>query len=433
MKKPFKTETLKRQAELNPPISNKTKGTLPESGVLASAVLVSQTDSSFLASAKTHWYFGEWEWLANIDLDLFTEHHDLPKLALLKAAGFQQLGDVQNCETFIRIAKRKGCDDKSIANVLIAGAHNSLGRISALQQQSDKMQKHFSHAVEISEKTKDTKLAIKARTIKELTSLGLLKDAETELESQVSLYAKTKHNDKQQAALLNLIRKQQAELKIATQVNYLRPTAPRGNKLILIASMPRSGSTWLFNCSRMILERAGQYFYSCWEADYDSNNSAKIHLVKVHDPIPELSEKADIVISTRRDIRAVAASLIRMKWANQGEEFINQLNWVINTVHPFWFERSDLEIEYNQIIKTPAIVAEGIARTLGFPINANDAKLIAIKLEQMQANKEYDKTTQLHPNHRAENERHYSEYLPQETLSIINSLFYNWLNSYNYN
>ena len=53
-------------------------------------------------------------------------------------------------------------------------------------------------------------------------------------------------------------------------------------KLILIAGMKRSGSTWMYNAVRLMLKDAGKDVYGCWIDDYDESNTAEFHVVKTH-------------------------------------------------------------------------------------------------------------------------------------------------------
>jgi hypothetical protein len=45
---------------------------------------------------------------------------------------------------------------------------------------------------------------------------------------------------------------------------------------------------------------------------------------------------------------------------------------------------------------------------------------------------EYDKNTQLHPNHRAEVAKKYTEILSRKTINKINDIYGSWLDCYNY-
>jgi hypothetical protein len=389
-------------------------------------------DASFLSEAKANWYFGEWQALANIELDGLQTHADVAKLAALKATGYQQLNDIDNCKKYIAVAKSLGCDNKVIAKLLIAGAHNSLGKLSALRQNDEKINYHFNAAVDIGDASNNAKLMSQARCVKEISKLGLLSQATKVFDSQLNDFDEMKFSAKNQEATLNLLRKEQLALRAAVGGQNKTQNNPIQSRLILIASMPRSGSTWLFNCAKEILARSDKSLYSCWVADYDENNPSDIHLVKVHDPVPELSEKADVILSTRRDIREVAASLVRMEWDNKGDEFISQLSWVIKTVHPYWFERTNLEIEYKQVLSNPELVVEAVGHALKVVVNSKEAVLISNKLEKIQSPKEYNKNTQLHPNHRATVVKHYSEVLSKKTIDEINALYGQWIDTNNY-
>ena len=69
---------------------------------------------------------------------------------------------------------------------------------------------------------------------------------------------------------------------------------------------------------------------------------------------------------------------------------------------------------------------------MGIYTDFNDIKVIAKELENLSSPKEYDKVTQMHPNHRAvEAESSYS-YLGKDRFVQISLEFYEWLKRYNY-
>ena len=88
-------------------------------------------------------------------------------------------------------------------------------------------------------------------------------------------------------------------------------------KLIACAGMNRSGSTWQFNAVRTLLDMAypSKGTYSCWVENYESCNPTPFHVVKVHTVEQVEALSPDTVITSHRDLRAVAGSLIRMRWA----------------------------------------------------------------------------------------------------------------------
>ena len=129
-------------------------------------------------------------------------------------------------------------------------------------------------------------------------------------------------------------------------------TKPKDRKLILIATMPRSGSTWLFNCVREIHKIQNVDYYSDWIEDYDPSNQSAVHIIKAHSPEHRISSSADLIITTQRDIRDVCASLVRMKWLKETEHDVYlQAENIINYLYPFWKSKSDLELRYDDIVK----------------------------------------------------------------------------------
>jgi hypothetical protein len=100
----------------------------PKSHAHASVVAY---DENLLERARTQWQFGDWASLAAIGRETLQHHPDRAKLALLAAAGHQQLGDQSATRQFIRLAQDWGCGKKLIAQVLLAGAHNTLAKAAA--------------------------------------------------------------------------------------------------------------------------------------------------------------------------------------------------------------------------------------------------------------------------------------------------------------
>ncbi len=208
---------------------------------------------------------------------------------------------------------------------------------------------------------------------------------------------------------------------------------PKEKKLILIASMPRSGSTWLFNCVREIYKELGVEFYSCWVEDYDPGRGEAIHIVKLHNPELRFSSRADLILSSRRDVREVAASLLRMGWLeNQEESIYDQIAYLVNRVHPFWFQRSAYELEFKQIAIDPVSEVTRIAKVLvgDRPV---DAVGIAEYLERMSAPDRYDRDTQLHPNHRSSHPTKCTSVIERSVLHRVDSHFNGLLREFSYN
>ena len=391
-------------------------------------------DTSSLSSAKANWYFGQWKELTDLNLKEFENHPDIHLLAALKAAGHQQLGDMKKCKKYIRIARRLGCDNRLIARLLVAGVHNSLGKLAALRQKNEEARAHFTAAVDLKTggSKKDLHLARHARSVKEMTQLGLLPQAALLLDEQVVQLDSFRFDTIKHQAAMALLKIQQEEILSLVKHKRGITNSDKPEFLVLIGSIPRSGSTWLYNCVRKILQVRYNDIYSCWTGDYKPENCSPVHLVKMHDPDIELSQKADVILSTRRDIREVAASFVRMEWAEKGDEFYKKLIWVVDTVHPFWNTRTNLEVEYSQMMKSPDYTVEQVGHALGIHISAHKAQEISAYLASMPLPEKYDRKTQLHPNHRGAVPMHYSELLGQKQAKKITELFDNWLTRFGY-
>jgi FkbM family methyltransferase len=141
-------------------------------------------DVNIMATAKANWYFGQWQKLADINLESIINHQSISIIAALKAAGYQQINDEKNTRKYIGIAKSLGCEPRLIAKILIAGVHNSLGKIAAINENKDKIESHFNAAVDIGDK-KNANLVKHSRAVREMTSLGLLPQAASLLNEEL--------------------------------------------------------------------------------------------------------------------------------------------------------------------------------------------------------------------------------------------------------
>lgn len=127
-------------------------------------------DENLLERARTQWQFGDWESLAALSREILQHHPDRAKLALLAAAGHQQLGDMTLARQFTRLAQDWGASKKLISQVLIAGVHNTLGRASTFRGDKPRALKHFECAISTASQNGDARLVTKARIAEELES-----------------------------------------------------------------------------------------------------------------------------------------------------------------------------------------------------------------------------------------------------------------------
>lgn len=128
-------------------------------------------DENLLERARTQWQFGDWASLTALARDTLQHHPDRAKLALLVAAGHMQIGNVVEARQFFRIALDWGASQDNFARIVIAGVHNSLGRVAALAGQQQRMLKHFESSIVVGTPGADIRLITQARIGEQLQQI----------------------------------------------------------------------------------------------------------------------------------------------------------------------------------------------------------------------------------------------------------------------
>jgi hypothetical protein len=193
----------------------------------------------------------------------------------------------------------------------------------------------------------------------------------------------------------------------------------------------RSGSTWLYNCIRLILQTQYDNVYSCWVNDYAESDPAPIHLVKIHKPDEELIKLTSEIYTSRRDIREIAGSMMRMGWLDSAD-IISYLDWITASVHPFWFKNAKMEIDYSEIHQATRLLVEKIGHSLDIHYDVLQSQTICDQLNQLRPSDQYDHMTQLHPNHISPNQPDYKEQLSAEKIDQITDRYQDWLKRFGY-
>ncbi|HMB75662.1 MAG TPA: hypothetical protein VKN76_04645 [Kiloniellaceae bacterium] len=208
------------------------------------------------------------------------------------------------------------------------------------------------------------------------------------------------------------------------------------HRLILSAGISRSGSTWLYNAARLLLESGGSTVAGAWIEDHNDADPADTHLVKLHDPNAALAEKADLVLTSRRDLRDIAASIRRMKWAESEAELLAFLDAVV-AQHAFWSPRAGHEMVYEAMIADGDAALAKIARVLGLATTAAERGAILAEIDSLrhdpQAAAAYDKVSLLHHGHRGEGAAAGDrQALPSGLIARIEQRFGSWLSAAGY-
>lgn len=146
--------------------------------------LIENHDEQGLSRAKAHWFFGEWQKLADLDEATLAQHPDRDRMALLVASAHQQLDNHDRARKFTRMALTWGCDKQVVAQVLIAGVHNTLGKIAALKGDSKGIEQHFTAAITVGGH-RDKELIAHTRSVREMTRLGLINEAATLVDQKI--------------------------------------------------------------------------------------------------------------------------------------------------------------------------------------------------------------------------------------------------------
>lgn len=129
-------------------------------------------DESLLDRSRTQWQFGDWGSLCALTRNDLQHHPDRAKLALLTAAGHQQIGDMTETKAWVRLAGEWGCNQKLINQILIAGAQNTLARAAALAGQDKKALALFEASIDTGSPNAD-RLIKRARIAHQFEQLGL--------------------------------------------------------------------------------------------------------------------------------------------------------------------------------------------------------------------------------------------------------------------
>jgi len=136
------------------------------------------------------------------------------------------------------------------------------------------------------------------------------------------------------------------------------------SKLIIIAGIKRSRSTWMYNAVRLCLEHAGcsvhiagdgQYYEKDCETDYQ--------IIKVHPFHQWMADEADFVFTSNRDDEGIRGSWKRFK----GEELTDAKLRMWQGWLQRWREYSCYHMEWNVFLDRPGIVITDIWRAMLYP------------------------------------------------------------------
>lgn len=145
---------------------------------------------------------------------------------------------------------------------------------------------------------------------------------------------------------------------------------------ILVAGMHKSGSTALFNIIRFCFEDV----YSSWCGYYNEKNEAKTHLLKTHAYSKELRDWADIIFTTKRDMKDSISSAKRFLTTENIPYDFNEYLKLNTKYYNDWKEYSDYEFVYERYIEDPIKIITEISSVLGVSIDAEKVYSMLMEL-----------------------------------------------------
>lgn len=210
---------------------------------------------------------------------------------------------------------------------------------------------------------------------------------------------------------------------------------------ILIAGVPRSGSTRLYNIVRLLLMQKylPEDLYSVWHDHYDLQKERKNNIVKLHYFDQKWCDWADVIFTTKRDLRYVAASSLeyhRHRGRVYGNEvLLNFLHTVVG-MHDLWRFYSDYEMVYEEYKRFWLRDIMNLAEILELEdINYENVMISVeeIKSSLKETTFPYDWNTLMSNYHVSEKTNlHFRERLTIEQTQLIEQFFGNWLNDNGY-
>lgn len=209
---------------------------------------------------------------------------------------------------------------------------------------------------------------------------------------------------------------------------------------VLVSTVPRSGSTLLFNICRLLFEQVHgkEKTYATWCQFFTEENQKEYNIVKIHDRNQKYTNWSHKIITSIRDIRYIIAS-----YSDFNKKFnINDPNNMLGVCRGFIrlmdsnCDVADYIFKYEDHFLNPTKTITEIAKCLDLPLNKINIDLILKEIERIKKTK-YKKldrdTTQMHPNHiSSKSNAHITDRMTIEQLRFIETNFPSFFKRYGY-
>lgn len=151
------------------------------------------------------------------------------------------------------------------------------------------------------------------------------------------------------------------------------------------AGIYRSGSTWLYNAMRLMLEAKypGQVYCSA-PGRYDRQDPRPVHLTKVHMPSEVEEVVPDFVACSHRDLIDIARSLGRIGKFGMSDPYpiIEHMQEIIR-MHRHWAGQAKFQFAYHDMMSEPLAVLAGLHEAMGLKLSNNVLMTIHRQLGDM--------------------------------------------------
>lgn len=176
--------------------------------------------------------------------------------------------------------------------------------------------------------------------------------------------------------------------------------------------------------------------YGTWIDHYDATNPSSVHIVKVHEPNDGLLWRAKFALTSRRDLRDIAASAWKRQWITDDATTFAFLANVV-TQHEFWRSRCAFEMVYERMRNDPQTELRLIAAALGVDANASTIDQTLQRIESLghddTSADDFNPANLMHKRHIMDGRVGYhAETLPASLVHEINERHRDWLRNNGY-
>ena len=211
--------------------------------------------------------------------------------------------------------------------------------------------------------------------------------------------------------------------------------------IVVVAGMNRSGSTWLYNAARALLTAWGRPpSVAGWIGDITlpADMSRRVALVKIHQYDIELAQRADLVLTSHRDLRDALASMAR-KFKLTPD--IDLATFMLDE-YLKWARHAAYDLRYESLLDEPARELDKLAMVMrpeGPLLDRRTLERIAVELADLPTRPVHpgssgaDRETLMHPGHVTDGSRGgWRATIDEQTAAEIDRRFAVWMRERGY-